>query len=369
MLHALAVFTLVFWLLAFVQTLVNLRVAPRLRADARPTATPSVSIVIPARNEAHIIERSVGAFLAQDYDNFEVIVVNDRSTDETGEILRTIRDPRLTIIDAPEPPAGWLGKVAALQLGVDRARGELLLFADADLIYAPPAVAAAVAYLESTRSAMVGLMPRFEMPSFAEQIAMPMLAFFVFSGWPLWLSNRSKRPMLALGAGAGNLIRREVLEAIGGFAPLKNEVVDDVGLARLARTHGYPTRAVLADDLLSVRMYNSARAIVDGFTKNAFLALGRNFAAGVLLVVFIVVLHLLPFFLVITGDWAAIATVILIVATRIAIFRALRYPLWNAIFLHPLMVSFWSYIFIRSVWFTGFRKQVHWRGRIYGRVI
>src|SRR6266550_7097918 len=131
--HALAVFALALWLLAFVQTIVNLRVTPRLNADQRPRDSPLVSIVVPARNEAHIIERSVRAFLAQDYENFELIVVNDRSTDATGEILRGVADPRLTIVDGTEPPAGWLGKTWALEQGSGRARGELLLFADADL--------------------------------------------------------------------------------------------------------------------------------------------------------------------------------------------------------------------------------------------
>ena len=235
MLHALAVFALVFWLLAFIQTLVNLRVTPRLTADARPRATPKVSIVIPARDEAHIIERTVRAFLAQDYENFEVIVVDDRSTDGTGDIVRRINDPRLIVVETAERPAGWLGKTWALQQGAERARGELLLFVDADLIYAPPAIRAAVEYLERSGSGLIALLPHFEMPTFAEQVAMPMLGFFVFSGMPLWYSNRSRRLGVAIGGGAGNLIRRDVLDAIGGFGPLKDAVVDDVGLARLAR--------------------------------------------------------------------------------------------------------------------------------------
>ncbi|HYS52766.1 MAG TPA: glycosyltransferase [Thermoanaerobaculia bacterium] len=367
MLHALAVFALVVWLLAFVQTLVNLRLTPRLTADARPRVMPLVSIVIPARNEAHVIERSVRAFLAQDYDNFEVIVVNDRSTDGTGEIARSIVDRRLRVIDGMETPAGWLGKTWALQQGAERARGDLLLIVDADLIYAPPAIRAAVAYLEGSESGLIALLPHFEMPTFAEQVAMPMLGFFVFSGMPVWYSNRSKRLGVAIGGGAGNLIRKEILGAVGGFARLKDAVVDDVGLARLARKHGYATRAVRADDLLTVRMYDSARAIVDGFTKNAFFAVGRNFAGGMLLLVLIVILHLLPYVLAFARDWVAIATVILISITRIAIFRSIRYPLLNAIFLHPLMVSFWFYIFLRSIWFTGVRRQVRWRGRVYDR--
>ncbi|HEX9500273.1 MAG TPA: glycosyltransferase [Thermoanaerobaculia bacterium] len=363
--HALAVFALVVWLLAFIQTLVNLRVTPRLDANRSPRHTPLVSIVVPARNEAHIIERSVRAFLAQDYTNIEVIVVNDRSSDETGEILRRIGDLRLTVIDGVEPPAGWLGKTWALQQGSMRASGDLLLFADADLIYAPPAVRAAVEYLESSDAAMAALLPYFEMRTFGEQVGMPMLAFFVFAGFPVWYSNRSNVVGLAIGGGAGNLIRSEVFESIGRFQALQGAIVDDVGLARLARRRGYPTRAVRADDLLSVRMYDGGRAVIDGFTKNAFPVLNRSYGGAAILLALLFVLHLLPYGLALTGDWAAIGVVAVSIMTRVALFQAFRYRLDNAIFLHPLMVVFWAWIMLRSVWVTGIRREIRWRGRTY----
>jgi chlorobactene glucosyltransferase len=365
LLHALAVFALAVWLLALIQTLVNLRLTPRINPNQSPRDSPLVSIVVPARNEAHVIERSVRAFLAQDYPNFELIVVNDRSTDATGEILRGIDDPRLTVIDGVETPEGWLGKTWALEQGSARARGELFLFADADLIYAPAAVRCAVAHLETTESGMIALLPRFEMPTFSEQVAMPMLAFFVFSGMPIWYSNQSKAIVLAIGSGAGNLIRRDVFDSIGGFQALKGAVVDDVGLARLARQRGYRTRAVLADNLLRVRMYATAGAIVDGFTKNAFQVMHRSYISALLLLILVVILHLLPYGVAVTGDWAAIAVVILSITTRVVIFRSLHYRLDNALFLHPLMVIFWAWILLRSVWVTGIRKQIRWRGRTY----
>jgi chlorobactene glucosyltransferase len=321
--------------------------------------------VIPARNEARVIERTVRAFLDQDYANFEVVVVNDRSTDATGEILRSISDPRLTVVEAEEAPAGWLGKPWALEQGSARARGELLLFVDADLIYAPAAIRAAVAEIESSEAALLALLPHFDMKTFAENVGMPMLAYFAFSGMPLWYANRSRLPFLALGGGSGNLIRREVFESIGRFEQLKDAVVDDVGLARLVRRHGEGTRAVRADDLISVRMYHSAREIVDGFTKNIFIVLGRSYAGGAVMLALLVILHLLPYVFAIAGDWMAIANVILISLTRVVLFRSLRYRLDNAIFLHPLMVTFWAYIFLRSLWFTGVRNQLRWRGRTY----
>jgi hypothetical protein len=212
---------------------------------------------------------------------------------------------------------------------------------------------------------MAALLPYFEMKTFGEQVGMPMLAFFVFAGFPLWYSNRSNVVGLAIGGGAGNLIRREVFESIGGFQALQGAIVDDVGLARLARRHGYATRAVRADDLLRVRMYDSGRAVIDGFTKNAFPVLNRSYGGAAILLALLFILHLLPYGLAFTGDWAAIGVVAASIMTRVALFHAFRYRLDNAIFLHPLMVLFWAWIMLRSVWVTGIRREIRWRGRTY----
>ncbi len=360
-----AAIILVVWVLAFARTILNLATVPRLSADAHPSHEPLVSIVIPARNEARLIERTIRALLAQDYSALEVIVVNDRSTDDTAAIVRSIADPRLIVIDGEEPPSGWLGKPWALHQGSGLARGELLLFVDADLIYAPAALRAAVAELEASGVAMITLLPRFEMRGFAEQALMPMLPFTVFSVMPFWLSNRSTIVGLALGGGSGNLIRRSAFDMTRRFEPLNRAVVDDIALARMVRQNGLPTRAARADELISVRMYHGAREIIDGFSKNIFFAVGGSLVIAALMLVLMFLFHLLPYLLALTGDMTSIATVVLISVTRLVLFRSLRYRLDNALFLHPVMVLGWAYIFLRSMWITGVRKEIRWRGRIY----
>jgi chlorobactene glucosyltransferase len=363
--HLLAGIVLIVWVVVFIQTLVNLSLVPRLKRGQTPKEQPLVSIVIPARNEGRVIERSVRAFLAQEYGNFEVIVVNDRSTDDTGAILSGIADPRLTVIEGSDTPAGWLGKPWALEQGNAGARGELLLLVDADLIYAPEAVRAAVAELESSGVAMLSIFPHLEMRTFAEQVAMPHLSFFAFAAIPLWRANRSLSPRFAIGGGSGNLIRRNVFDSIGGFNVLKDAVIDDIALARLVRQRGHATRIARADDLTSVRMYHSGHEIIEGFTKNVFMFFDRSYFWAMALLLLTVVLHLLPFGLAIAGNRLAIATVILIIVTRLILFRTFGYRLDNAILLHPLMVSFWAYIFLRSMWVTGVRNELRWRGRVY----
>jgi glycosyltransferase involved in cell wall biosynthesis len=360
-----AAVVLVVWVLAFARTVLNLATVRRISADARPSRPPLVSVVIPARNEARVIERTVRAFLAQDYSSLEVIVVNDRSTDDTAAIVRSIADPRLIVIDGEEPPSGWIGKPWALHQGSALAQGELLLFVDADLIYAPAALRAAVAELEKSGVAMIALLPRFEMHGFGENVLMPMLAFTCFSVLPLWLSNSSNIVSLALGSGSGNLIRRAAFDMTQRFEPLKGAVVDDIALGRLVRRNGSPTRVVRADDLISVRMYHGAREIIDGFSKNIFFAVGGSLTLGALFLVLMFLCHLFPYALALSGSRIGIATVVLISVTRLVLFRSLRYRLDNALFLHPVMLLGWAYIFLRSMWITGVRKEVRWRGRVY----
>ena len=237
---------------------------PRLRGGREPHG-PLVSVIIPARNEAPNIERTVRALLAQTYAPLEVIVVDDRSDDATASIVEGITDGdgRLQLLRGADAPEGWLGKPWALHQGSGMARGEILLFVDADIHYEPEAVAAAVAHLQESGAAMVTLAPHLVMETVAERIAMPMLALALFSFIPTWFSNRTTIARLGVGGGTGNLIRRPDYEAAGGHEALRDAVVDDVATARLLRRHGRRTVVVRAGDLVSVRMYDGARAIVD----------------------------------------------------------------------------------------------------------
>ncbi|MBV9494194.1 MAG: glycosyltransferase [Acidobacteria bacterium] len=352
---------LALWLFAVGQTVLNLLLLPRLRR-AEPRGT-FVSVVIPARDEERTIERTVRAFLAQTHQAMEILVVNDRSTDRTGEILRSIGG--VTVIDGVEPPEGWLGKPWALHQGSKRAKGELLLFVDADIIYAPDAIGAAVAQFEKNGKTMLTLFPQFELHGFWEHIGMPMLALTAFAFLPTWLSNRTRIARLAIGGGTGNLIRRSDYEAIGGHEQLKDAVIDDVGLARLVRHNGLRTEVVRADRFVSVRMYHGLREIIEGFTKNAFSTLGRSYVVGVANILLLIATHLLPFALALAGNRLALAIVAAITLTRVVLFLDLRYGLVNALLGHPLMIGLWAWVFLRSIWYTGVRRQLHWRGRTY----
>ncbi|HEX9164204.1 MAG TPA: glycosyltransferase family 2 protein [Thermoanaerobaculia bacterium] len=353
------------WAFAFANTILNLLLLRRPRV-ARLAGGPFVSIIVPARNEERAIERTVRALLAQEYSQFEVIAIDDRSADATGAILERIasEDPRLIVIHGEEPPAGWLGKPWALHQGSRRGRGEMLLFVDADVHYEPQTLRTAVEDIEATGDAMVFLFTHFVMRGFWENAIMPSVPMTPFA-FPIWLGQHLPLTYLGVGGGTGNLIRRAVYDDVRGHEALRDAVIDDVGLAHHVRRSGYRTGLVRTERLVSVRMYHGLREILRGFTKNMFAVLGRSYFAAAATVVLLLAVHLMPYALALRGDRIALATIALILATRVIFFAALRYPIWNALLLHPFGAAAWIWITLRSTWITGVRGRLPWRGRTY----
>jgi chlorobactene glucosyltransferase len=356
------------WVLVLLRVIANLLLVRRLNGRERITQDrrPFVSIIIPALDEARAIERTLRAFLAQDYEPFEIIVIDGGSTDGTPDIARAIADPRLAVINGEELPPRWLGKSWALEQGSRVARGKLLLFADADAYYEPGALRAAVAHIEhEPRIALLALLPYFEMRGFWENIVMPGLPMLCLTLFPASLSNRSRVVVFALAFGAGILVRREAYERAGRHEAMKHAIIDDVGLARLLRRNGEVTEAVRADEFLSVRMYYGSGEILRGFTKNAFAALNRSYVLAVPFLLLIIGTGIFPYCAALTGDSLAIATVALISVVRVILFANLRYRLDYALFGQPLIAAFGVVIFLRSIWKTGIRRKVEWRSRTY----
>ena len=354
---------------------VNFAFTPRLsRRRARAARTPRVSVIIPARDEERSIGIALASHLSQDYPDFEVIVVNDRSSDRTGEILAALarKDSRITAVTGLEPPAGWLGKPHALHAGASVATGELLLFADADVVYDPRTLAEAVSLLESRELDFLALLPRLATEGFWESVLMPFVLGAYFTGigflanldWPRWA---------AAGGGAGNLVRRRVYDALGGHAAIKDSVIDDVHLALRSKRAGFRTRVARAEDRVSVRMYRGLFEVVNGFTKNIAYAL-QGFLGAVLFLltaVFTLFWVVPPLVLAVALLGApvaprevllAAAAFALVVAARIASAAVLSDKLWPAV-THPIMSAIWGFIICRSLYHRIVRRRLVWRGR------
>ena len=355
---------------------VNLRAFARLAREAEKlprAAQPRVSVVIPARDEAAEIERTVRSHLAQDYPDLRVVVVDDRSTDGTGEIVAAIarEDARVRLVRGTEPPEGWLGKPHALWQGAREADGDFLLFADGDVRYHPRALAEAVTVMEGRQLDLLAFFPRLEARGFWENVLMPYLAEAVFLG--LGFLARFRRCPIALGAGAGNLVRRRVYERVGGHQALRDSVVDDVRLAGTVKRAGFRVAAFRAEDRVFVRMYDGFRGVWNGFTKNiawiysGFVGFGLFGLTLLLLAVSIapaVVLALAVVGAPIPPRDVALAAAVFgsSIVLRIALAAALGSPIWPAP-THPIMTAVWAGLMGRSLFQRFIRRRLTWRGR------
>lgn len=240
-------------------------------------AAPFVSILVPARNEASVIAKCVRSLLKQDYPNFEIIVLDDRSEDATFSILEMLRLPsddpqgRLRLLRGRELPEGWFGKNWACYQLSQVARGEYLLFTDADTWHSPNALHSAMAALFMEDAQFLSVFPRQEAVTLAERLAVPLvLKFYIYALLPTWLVARSPRASFSAANGQFILFQREVYDQIGGHEAVRNFLLEDVTLGRLVKKAGYKTLLPDGRDSIICRMYRSSGDVWLGFSKNLF---------------------------------------------------------------------------------------------------
>lgn len=244
----------------------------------RASDAPLVSILVPARNEQHrVLEHCIRSILAQDYGRFEVIAVNDRSTDETGAILARLAksDERLRVIEGEELPQGWLGKPYAMQQALNHARGEWILATDADMIFEPAVLRTALDRTLEAKGDALTLIPRFEAHSFWERVMIPTWEW-VFLMFTVFYRIDDPKSERAAAIGGFFLIRRTVLDRVGGYEGLKDEVMEDVRLADRIKRSDARLLIDRAPALIRTRMYRTFGEMWECSTKNWFS--GMNFS-------------------------------------------------------------------------------------------
>ncbi len=345
----------------------------RLSRYGQPRRRPFASILVPARDERDRIERCVRSLLVQDYVPYEVVVLDDHSSDGTGEVLARLAQeaPHLRALRGAPLPPGWLGKHWACHQLADAARGELLVFVDADTEHAPTTLASLVAAFETEEADLISGLVREEVVSWGERLLVPMLPWSILAFVPLPLAYRLRSPALAAGIGQFMCLRRAAYEALGGYAAVREQVVDDLALVRRAAALGLRWRLVDATELVGCRMYRTWREVWQGLGKSLFAAFGYHalgfiFVWSWLALAFtepVVVLGLwtlgLPH-----GSWSpglAGAAAVLSLALWTLIYARMRLPLF-LVLLYPLTTWFWFAAALCSFWLAWTGRAV-WKGR------
>ena len=351
----------------------NLYGLKRLQESAPPGRYPRVSILVPARNEESNIAPCVRSLLAQSYPDFEVLVIDDASSDGTWQVLTELANEadRLRIFRGQSLPPAWMGKHWACHQLAQLAGGELLLFTDADTRHHPRALCGAVATLLNRRVDLLTAIPRQHVRTWGERLVVPLFPWAIFCFLPLTLAHHWRWPAFSASVGQYMLFRRRAYDQIGGHASVRQSAIDDIALGRRVKAYGLRWRLLDASERVGCRMYHGFHEACSGFCKGLFAAFGGNVPAFVSVWLWLLLVFLEP--LVVLALWATgipIAPSLRALATlAIALSLSLwglthwrfRFPAYLSL-LYPATIVIGSVIAARSMTLTMQRKTV-WKGR------
>ena len=330
----------------------------------------SISVLIPARNEAQTIERCVESALRQGDVIAEVLVYDDQSEDDTAERVRALykKDQRVHLIAGIQLTPGWYGKPHACFQLAKHARAPWMLFLDADAVLEPNSASSMVNEAVNRNVTLLAFWPGIVLGSHVEKFLMPLLNFFVFTMFPTFFASRSNDERFGLAHGACMLFHRETYHRLGGHALVKNELFEDTVLTRLWRRNGERSLCVDGQNVVRVRMYSTLAEIWMGFKKNFY----PGFRSGMMFwffiafhfTVFLLAFLLLPFTWQETIGIAAGIAVLAVLSIRFILALRFHYPLLPILF-HPVAESFVIAIGIASWWKWKHGSGVTWKGRQY----
>jgi GT2 family glycosyltransferase len=342
--------------------------------DRTASDEPELTVIVPACNEEESIETTLRSLLASTGVRLQIVAVDDRSTDRTGALMDAIAveaeaaggPHRLEIIHNHELPAGWLGKVHALSLGVERATTPWLLFTDGDVRFGPRAAELALRYAKAEKADHVVLLLVLEIESFTEAAV-----FATFQALTSWKNRFWKvadpKAWDFFGAGGFNMVRREVYDKVGGFEALRMEVVEDLRLGWMIKRAGYAQRVVVGPGLVSIRWIHGALGLVGLLEKNGFAALRYRVGLALRAFIGLAVQITLPLIAIALGGWATVAGLAVyasMVLTYAANRRVTQMPAWLALLYAPAAAVL-MFALMRSTFLTLKRGGVQWRGTFY----
>jgi hopene-associated glycosyltransferase HpnB len=357
------------------------RTDQRLPERRPPRSWPEVAVVVPARDEAEVLESSLGSLLAQKYPGrARVVLVDDNSTDGTGDIARRLAEAEgslpLTVTTPGEPPAGWTGKLWALRHGVELAERQgtpvYLLLTDADIAHGPDSLADLVSAAETSGLAMVSQMARLRTSTRWEKLIVPAFVYFFAQLYPFRWSNRPGT-RTAAAAGGCSLVRADALERAGGVAAIRGAVIDDVSLARLIKRDGGRTWLGLAEAVDSIRPYPELGQLWRMVSRSAYAQLQHSVLLLAGTVLGLALVYLVPPAATVVGaataDWPALAlggaAWLLMTATFVPMLRYYRLTPAGALLL-PFTASLYLLMTVDSAVQHWRGRGAAWKGRTYG---
>ncbi len=365
-------------LLVFTANIIlNLRMLRKPQPDSKiPEPVPFVSVLIPARNEEENIKICLESLQRQDYPEFEILVLDDNSTDRTAEVVSQIaaRDHRIKLITGKVLPEGWTGKPFACYQLAERAKGSWLLFIDADTTHAPHMIRSVLALAIELRASLLSGFPHQVAVSLAEKIVMPVFYFIIMSWFPLWWFQSSKEPKPSMAIGQLLLFPREEYWRIGGHGTVRCKILEDVWLGVEVIRQGGRHVAVDLSPVFSTRMYSGVGAMWQGFVRSIYAVAAVSPAAIAGLAVAGIIFYLAPFYwlwdayfsVAAPTDWRFIVVfqIAMILLMRWLVDNRFKGPLVST-FLHPIGFSFLVVASVYAGWRQIVGQGVRWKDRLY----
>lgn len=351
-------------------------IASFTQAEQVKNSPPLVSVLIPARDEAKNIKRCIRSLLKQDYPNIEILVLDDNSSDGTGQIVRQMRkkDSRVRLITGKPLKNGWMGKSYACHQLSKCAKGDYFVFTDADTLHFSSSVSNAVNCLTANNLDALSAYPMQIMVTIHERMLITFISFAILSFLPLVLIKKSRHPLFCTAIGQFMLFKRDVYKKIGGHKSIKKEILDDVKISKQVKRCGYKFMIFDGSGDIYCRMYRNFSGAVKGYSKVIFAAFDFHISIQFIVTVLITILFLLPFILLPLGilvyDLPAI--VINLITLQVAIIFVIRGILAIRFrsrvldaFLHPLSMLYIILVSINSILQSKIGAGIYWKGRVY----
>jgi len=340
-----------------------------------PDIEPLISVLIPARDEAKRIERTIRSLLQTTYPNVEILVLDDNSTDHTADIVRLLaeEDSRIRLFQGKPLESGWMGKNYACHQLAQQARGDYLFFTDADIEASPELLKITLTHSLSQKADLVTGLPRLWSRSFWGKVVVPNAHFMLLGYLPIPLANSDRFPKVTFGTGAFLFFKKDAYWKIGGHEAVGQLTGEDVALAQRVKQFHLKLYFIDPSPYLSSEMYESLREVWDGYGKSIYTAFASAPVYFFVFILTVFLLYLFPFYFLI-HDWIVkpgtlafyLVALQVLLGYSYRLIAAYRFRLsWESVVFHPLSCALMILIGIHSAWIHLRKIGYEWKGRVY----